>query len=252
MAICLPARLRFFFFFFFPQVQKDSTLFPRATNGRQSWPLTLQFWPLHFCIRCQVNIITVLVCQVMESFDQPGSSVFLGGENCCTGLFFFFFYSPFFSFFFSRFFFFFFFFFFSFPHPISRGPSKQSLGYILRSRPMTHIQMFLQRDVARETVARLGDEGLVQFRDLNPNTRCVNFFFFFFSCLLFFLFFLGGFANLNPSLLTRRYSPVRCFQPYTLPKRSSLCALTLPPIHHPLLRLQCFPPDLCERGEAVR
>eukprot|EP00161_Ancyromonas_sigmoides_P021363 TRINITY_DN6321_c0_g1_i1.p1 TRINITY_DN6321_c0_g1~~TRINITY_DN6321_c0_g1_i1.p1 ORF type:complete len:938 (-),score=485.54 TRINITY_DN6321_c0_g1_i1:68-2812(-) len=56
----------------------------------------------------------------------------------------------------------------------SRGPSKQSLGYILRSRPMTHIQMFLQRDVARETVARLGDEGLVQFRDLNPNTSAFH------------------------------------------------------------------------------
>lgn len=39
---------------------------------------------------------------------------------------------------------------------------------------MTHVELFIQRDVAHETVRRLGETGVIEFNDLNPNVNAFN------------------------------------------------------------------------------
>lgn len=44
-------------------------------------------------------------------------------------------------------------------------------GSLFRSEEMTLVQLFIQAEAARATVQELGDLGMVQFRDLNPEVN---------------------------------------------------------------------------------
>ena len=53
------------------------------------------------------------------------------------------------------------------PHRILRlGASRSSMGSLLRSEPMTLIQIIEAKGAARDVVNTLGDLGAVQFRDV--------------------------------------------------------------------------------------
>ena len=52
-------------------------------------------------------------------------------------------------------------------HPLSGlGASRSSMGSLLRSEPMTLIQIIEAKGAARNVVNTLGDLGVVQFRDV--------------------------------------------------------------------------------------
>ena len=49
--------------------------------------------------------------------------------------------------------------------------TKDTMGSLFRSEEMTLCQLFLQSEAAYTCVAELGELGLVQFRDLNPDVN---------------------------------------------------------------------------------
>ncbi|KAJ1553766.1 H(+)-transporting V0 sector ATPase subunit a, partial [Cladochytrium tenue] len=45
------------------------------------------------------------------------------------------------------------------------------MGTLFRSEEMTNVQLYIPMEIAQQTVAELGDLGLIQFRDLNPDVN---------------------------------------------------------------------------------
>ncbi|KAI9343869.1 V-type ATPase, V0 complex, 116kDa subunit family [Zopfochytrium polystomum] len=45
------------------------------------------------------------------------------------------------------------------------------MGSLFRSEEMTNVQLYIPREIAQQTVAELGELGLIQFRDLNPDVN---------------------------------------------------------------------------------